>query len=157
MKNKNEKNILFGRNGKAVMDNPVEAVPGRRRMSEGRSWLASTLDFDQDTSNSRARSIASEVFIQTRLFPLMESHTQIDEAVLVDQLVNFKLSRGDLNADFEMQQVTANLLNRFQCHVIDDIDTISEALKRELDLFTLLADLDFQRIDDSVRERLNSG
>ncbi|SRR5258706_9187669 len=157
MKNKNEKNTLSSRTGKAVMDKQVEALLGSRRISDGCSWLASTLDLDQDTRSSQTRFVASEVFLQTRLFPLMDSPRQIDETTLVDLLVDFKRSRVDLNAGFEMSQVTANLLNRFQCHLIDDMDIASAALERELELFTLLADLDFQRIDDTVRERLNSG
>jgi hypothetical protein len=156
MNNNNGKNEIPIRTGKDVLNKHVEAVPGHRRILDGCSWLVSASHLDQDTNNFQARSTASEIFIQTKLFPLIESRSQIHEAILVDLLVDFKRSRIDLDVDFEISQVSANLLNRFQCHLMDDTDIISDSLQRELDLFVLIADLDFHHIDDVVRNRLKS-
>ena len=105
--------------------------------------------------------MASEVFLQSQLFPLVDGQTQLDENTLVDLLVDFKRRRADLNVEFEISQVMARLLNRFQYHLIDDAEgtgpELPDALEQQLDLFARLADLDFERIDEAVRDRLRSG
>jgi hypothetical protein len=105
--------------------------------------------------------MVSEIFIQTQLFPLIENQETVDEAKLVRLLVDFKRSRKDLAIEFEMAQVMARILCRFQCYLINEADgtssLISDPLSRELDVFFSLAELDFQRIDDEVRNQLHFG
>jgi hypothetical protein len=156
MKNKSGKGARPLLPAMTILDPRGEYVP-----SGPRSWLAGVFGLDDDTRLCQARATASEVFLQTQLFPLVESGANIDEATIVDLLIDFKQSRGERAVEFEMAQVMARMLSRFQCHLLDETEgapsVVSESLEREVDLFTALAGLDFQRIDEAVRERLHSG
>ena len=156
MKNKHDKDAQPLQSDNEVLDGQGE------RPTAGRpAWLGSALGIDEDTRFSQARSMSSELFLQTRLFPLIDRRAQIDRRTLVDLLVEFKRSRKDLDVGFEMANVMARILNRFQWHLVDDEDSAlilpSDILDRELDLFTSLADLDFKSIDEEVQDRLHSG
>lgn len=150
MKNKNEEET---RPANAVPGKQVEYYPG-----PADSWLKRVIGDDEETRTCQERAMASEVFLQSSLFPRQETGAPLDESALVDLLVDFKRSREDLNVDFEMAQVVARLLGRFQCYQIEDNDALplSDSLERELDLFTSLAELDFQSVDEAVRNRLQS-
>jgi hypothetical protein len=150
MKNKNEEEI---RPSSAVPRKQVEYYPGPTD-----SWLRRVAGDDEETRTCQERSMASEVFLKSWLFPRQENREPLDESALVDLLVDFKQSREDLDVDFEMAQIVARLLGRFQCYQIDDNDALllSDSLARELDLFASLAELDFQSIDETVRSRLQS-
>ena len=152
MKNKHGKGT---RPGNIIMVEQVEYGVGDKG-----AWLPSSLGLDEDTRLYQARAIASEIFLQTRLFPLIESGQPLDESLVVDLLVDFKRSRDDLDVEFEMAQVAARLLSRFQCHLIDEADSslplLSDSLEREMELFTALTELDFESIDATVRDRLDS-
>jgi|KBSSwiStaDraftv2_1062776.scaffolds.fasta_scaffold377913_3 hypothetical protein len=128
-------------------------TPGKRR-----SWLS---DDTEEIRLSQARAAASEIFLQTRLLPLIERGQRLDEATLTDLLIEFKRSRGNQDVPFEMAQVTARVLSRFQCYWLDDLNgdppSDADSLTREVDLLAALAPLDFQRIDEQVRERLQAG
>ena len=102
--------------------------------------------------------MASEVFLKSCLFPRQENGEPLNEIVLVNLLVDFKQSRNDLDVDFEMAQIVARLLGRFQCYQVDGNDAlpICDFLEQELNLFASLAELDFQYIDEAVRNRLQS-
>ena len=156
MKTKNGKSPRPLPPGNHVLDEQMDDFPDARQ-----SWLTRTLGLDQDTRRSQRCAMAAEVFLQTRLFPLVQERQPIDEQTLVELLVDFRRSRGEREMEFEMSQVIARLLNRFQHHLVDQADSslpaLSRSLERELGLFTLLAPLDFQSIDRAVRERLHSG
>lgn len=158
MNPKIEKNQQPHRLGNAVLDGGITYQRG-----DERSWLEATLGPDEHTRRSQQRAIAAEVFVQTRLFPLTEKGKPPDETNLVDLLAEFKRSRRDLDNGFEMAHVSARLLSRLQCYMLDDPDPDaplaleSDSLQREMDLFTSLAEFDFQRIDTAVRKRLHSG
>ena len=156
MKNKHGKGTPPLRPGNTVLDGQVEHPTGNKS-----SWLTGAIGLDEDTRVCQARSMASELFLQTRLFPLIERQAQVDKRTLVDLLVDFKHSRRDLDVEFEMAQVMARILSRFEHHLFDDTDGaqpfLSDSLEREMDLFTSLAELDFQGIDEEVWNRLHSG
>ena len=61
MKNKHGKGA---RPGNDVLDGQAENRPG-----EGRSWLTGALGLDEDSRLGQASATASEVFLQSRLFP----------------------------------------------------------------------------------------
>jgi hypothetical protein len=142
----------------AALEGPMAFASGTKS-----TWLPDTLGPDVNIRRSQERAMAAEVFLQTCLFPLAEEGSQPDETRLVDLLATFKRARRDLDNGFEMAHVTARLLNRLQCYMLDDPDPTqplaleSDSLQRELALFTSLAELDFQRIDTAVRKRLHSG
>jgi hypothetical protein len=125
-----------------------------------RSWLDISMGWDNRTRRIQERAMAAEVFLQSYLFPIAKTSLPVDQAQLVDLLVDFKRMRPDLDVGFEMAHVNARLLSRFECYLIDDEGdspvTVSDAMLHELDLYTSLADLDFQSIDLAVRERLHS-
>jgi hypothetical protein len=156
MKTKNEKSVRLLLPGSPVLERQRDNFP-----DGSQSWLDHSLGLDREALRSQKGAIAAELFLQTRLFPRLEEHQPINEQTLVDLLVDFKRSRGDCEVEFEMAQLAARLLSRFQCHLLDEDYSLpklgSSALKRELDLFVSLAGLDFQRIDQAVRERLHSG
>ena len=158
MNAKKGKNQQPLRPGNTVLDSTLKYKAG-----DERTWLVGTLGLDANTRRSQQRAIAAEVFLQTCLFPLAEAGRQPDESNMVDLLAEFKRSRRDLDNGFEMAQVSARLLNRFQCYVLDDPDPEApmalgfDSVQRELELFTSLASLDFQFIDTAVSERLHSG
>ena len=133
---------------------------GEGRTSARPSWLGSALGMNEDTRISQARSMSSELFLQTRLFPLLERRVPVDRQTLVDLLVEFKRSRKDLDVDFEIANVMARILNRLQWYLMEDetspLGASSDTLDRDLELLTCLADLDFQRIDAEVSDRLQS-
>jgi hypothetical protein len=152
MKNKHGKGT---RPGNVVIVEQIEYRAGDRC-----AWLAGALGIDENTRLYQARAIASEIFLQTRLFPLIEGKQRLDEATVIDLLVGFKQSRDDLDVQFEMAQVMARLLGRFQCHLIDESDNsvplVSDSLEREMELFIALSELDFEIIDVAVQDRLHS-
>lgn len=156
MKNKHGKGARAPRPGNAAVDGQVEYSPNDRS-----AWLINTFDLEEATRSCQARSMASEIFLQTQLFPLAASRIQLDESRIVDLLVDFKRSRRDLDVNFEMAQVMARILSRFQCHLIDDLENsqpvLPDSLEMELNLFVSLADLNIQRIDLAVQDRLHSG
>lgn len=131
------------------------------RTGDAHSWLRDTLGLDVNTHRSQQRAREAEVFLQTHLFPLAEAGKPPNESKLVDLLVDFKRSRPNQTNGFEMAQLSARLLSRFQCYLLDDFDDPlalgSDSLEREMELFISLASFDFQRIDTAVRERLRSG
>lgn len=104
--------------------------------------------------------MAAEVFLQSCLFPIVEASLPVDETRLVDLLVDFRHLRPDLDDGFEMAHVSARLLSRFECFLIEDEGdppvSLSDSMLHEIDLFGTLSDLDFQRIDRAVRERLHT-
>ena len=140
----------------AVLDGGMAYSAG-----DAHSWLRDTLGLDVTTRLCQQRAHEAEVFLQTQLFPLAEAGKRPDESKLVELLVDFKQSRPDPKNGFEMAQLSARLLSRFQCYLLDDLNDPlalgSDSFEREMELFTSLADLDFQRIDTAVRERLRSG
>jgi hypothetical protein len=156
MKNKHDKGAQPLQSENEVLDGQ-----GERSAIDRPSWLGNALGIDKDTRASQARSMSSELFLQTRLFPLIERQVQVDRQTLVDLLVEFKRSRKDLDVGFEIANVMARILNRFQWYLVDDEESNltlpSDALEREFDLFTALADLDFKNIDEEVQDRLHSG
>ena len=99
--------------------------------------------------------------MQTMLVPLVNSHKNIDESMVVDLLVEFKQTRKQFRKDFEISQVAGSLLNRFQSYLIQDTDEIpsstSDILEADIRLFISIANLDFQFIDNAVNKRLNIG
>jgi hypothetical protein len=138
----------------ADADGHVEYVAGYQR-----SWLDRATGRDESVVRSQERAVAAEVFLHSCLFPLAETSQNLDEATLVDLLVEFKRLRRDLDGEFQMAHISARLLSRFECYLIDDEDAtpaVSDSAVREMDLFSSLADLDFQHIDVAVRERLHS-
>jgi hypothetical protein len=139
-----------------ILDRQGENVPAGRH-----TWLTGILGLDDEIRLCQARASASEVFLQTQLFPLIESGKQIEESIVIERLIEFQRSRREQEVEFEMAQVMARILSRFQYHLIDETEgaesVVSDSLESDLDLFTALAGLDFQRIDEEVRDRLHSG
>ena len=138
-----------------VLDAPAENPP-----DDGRSLLRRVDGRDAEIQQQQARSRAAEVFLQTRLFPLAARRQSLDEQTLVDLLVEFKGSRARTEPAFEMAQVTARMLSRFQHYLLDDETegrppAVSDALRLELELLQGLARLDFQHIDEQVQARLH--
>jgi len=156
MKTRNDKSLRPLLPGNPVLGRQTDELP-----VAGQSWLTRTLGLDQETRRSQKCAMAAEVFLKSRLLPWVEARQPIDEPTLVELMVDFGRSRGEGEVGFEMAQVIARLLSRFQHHLIDDADPslplLSNSLERELDLFTSLAPLDFQNIDEGVRDRLRSG
>jgi hypothetical protein len=156
VKNKNVKGDQVEKRINIIGDQQVEFPMGNKP-----SWLTSSIGCDKSTHVRQGRSMASEIFVQTQIFPLIEDQETVDEAKLVSLLVDFKRSRKDLDIEFEMAQVMARILSRFQCHLINEADgtssLVSDPLSKELEVFFALAELDFQRIDDEVRNQLHFG
>jgi hypothetical protein len=153
MKTKNERSPRLLPHGDRILDRGLDDVPDTRE-----SWLD---EMYHEKPRSQKRAIAAELFLQTRLFPRVEEGQSLDEQILADLLVDFRRSYKAGDVQFEMAQVAARLLSRFQCHLLDDehlsLPARSGALEREFELFTSLSALDFQRIDQTVRKRLHSG
>ena len=155
MKNKHDKGAQPLQSGDEAFNRQ-----GKRSTVEGLAWLGNALGLTEDARVSQTRSMSSELFLQTQLFPLIEHQEQVDRRTLVNLLVEFKRSRKDLDVGFEMANVMARILNRFQWYLVDEEDSTlnlpSDTLERELDLFISLAELDFKSIDEEVQARLLS-
>lgn len=156
MKNNNVKDDQTEKHINSIEEDEIE-FPVENKSS----WLTSSISSDKGIHVRQGWSIASEIFLQSQLFPLIEKQEAVDEAKLVSLLVNFKKSRNDLDVDFEMAHVVARILSRFQCHMLNEADDmtslISDPLSWELDVFFALAELDLQRIDEEVTNRLHFG
>lgn len=156
MKTKNEKSSRALSPENPILDRQFDDDPNARQ-----SWLDKSLGLDSETPRNQKRAIAAELFLRTRLLPRIEANQPVNEPILVEQLVDFRRSCKEGDVYFEMSQVAVRLLSRFQCHLLDDqhfsLAAPSAALQRELELFTILAALDFQAIDIAVREQLYSG
>ena len=156
MKNNNAKDDQTEKHINSIEEDEIEFPGGNKS-----SWLTSSIGYDKGINVRQVCSMASEIFLQTQLFPRIETQETVDEEKLVSLLVDFKRSRKDLDIEFEMAHVVARILSRFQCHLIDEADgtspMISDPLSWELDVFFALAELDFQRIDEEVTKRLHFG
>jgi hypothetical protein len=158
-KNQNGKQTVVAGKPEAVRS--VDAVTGSTPVPQGPSWLSSAAGADPETRLRKDRLLASEVFMKTRLIPLVQNGARIDETSLVDLLVDFKRSRSGAGSDFKTPQLMGTLLNRFQCHLMDDNgDEVSEfpdLLELDVLVYSSLAELDLEAVDHAVRERYASG
>ena len=150
MKSKNGKTGRMYQPANIILDGQMEAVTPVRF-----SWLAGALGLDEDTRVHQRRALAAELFLQTSLFPLLDRAETIDEDKLIKLLILFKHAHPDLNTEFEMSQVSARLLHRFQCRFLNDEEEagppVNELQDRDTLCLIALASLDFQRIDEAVR------
>lgn len=158
-KNQNGKQTIPAGNTFALRADEQEAsdspVPQRS------SWLSSADGTDPRTRVHKDRLLASEVFMKTRLIPLVQNGVRIDNTSLADLLVEFKRSRSGVGEDFTTSQLMGTLLNRFQHYFVEEAgDTagdISKVLELDVLVYSSLAELDLEAVDDTVRERCASG
>jgi hypothetical protein len=99
--------------------------------------------------------------MKTRLVPLVQNGVEIDETSLADLLVEFKRSRSGAGADFKTPQLMGTILNRFQCHFMEEpgdaMTDIPETLEWDVLVYSSLAELDLEAVDNAVMERCASG
>lgn len=156
MKPKNGKTGRLYQPSNIILESQME-IPAPQRSS----WLKSALGLDEETQVRQKLALAAEIFLQTALFPLIDRAEHIDEETLIELLIIFKRLHTELNTEFEMSQVTARLLHRFQCRLMDEgepfLPPIADPPDRDVLCLTTLARLDFQRIDEAVQDQYLSG
>jgi hypothetical protein len=124
------------------------------------SWLKSTLVKEVDSLLCQYRSLYAELFLQSILYPFVDDGSTIDEETLVNLLVDYKKSLSGFEPDFELSNVLANILNHFQCYSADEVSmqlVYSEALNRDLRLFTMLSELDQKAVNQMVLKLIKTG
>jgi len=141
----------------AVLDRSTSAGEDSRPEHDTPSWLASAAEPDPGLRVRQERLLACELFIQTRLAPYLEGGSSFDETRLEELLVEFKASRPGPGADFDTSQVMGMLLNRFECHLFEDPAEVSGSLEMDVVVFSSLAGIDLQRVDEAVRNRMRIG
>jgi hypothetical protein len=117
------------------------------------SWLRSILEPDKKRVLHQYRALYSELFLKRVLYPLAEQRVDLNERMVADLLVNYKMSITVPGGDFEISNVIGSLLSRFQCYSGEDANIPAERatfMDKDHYLFTALSELDLQSIDQMV-------
>lgn len=124
----------------------------------GSRWLKVALGEDPEALKHQERCLASENFLQTQLYPLVDREVEFNVTLLVDLLVEYKKNTRHAGWDFEISNVFGTILNRFELYSAGNANVAwsadFEMLDKDVTLLEILSEMDLQIVDRLVRQRM---
>lgn len=124
----------------------------------GSRWLKAALGEDPEALKHQEHCLASENFLQTQLYPLVDREVKFNIALLVNLLVEYKKNTQHAGWDFEISNVIGTILNRFELYSAGNPNVAwsedFEMLDKDVTLLEILSEMDLQTVDRQVKQRM---
>ncbi|MBI5963742.1 MAG: hypothetical protein HY863_09735 [Chloroflexi bacterium] len=158
MKKKEEKTAAPTLSVNEVGGAKTVCLPTNHTASAGSRWLKVAIGEDLETREHQANCLVSENFLQTQLYPLVDSDAEFNVTLLVELLVEYKRNIKQAGRDFELSNVVGSILNRFELYSGGNANnTLSqefEMLNKDVTLLEILSEMDLQTVDMLVKQRI---